>query len=525
MAKLDCLFLHVPGRLNDSPSFRRFPWIDFLPMELLGLADLIQRQDASTQIVHLGVERFENRTFSIVSYLEETSPPMAFLDLHWHQQSFDVIETARAIKSALPKLHLFLGGLTASFFHEEIMKNFDVIDGIIRGEAEIPVQELTSVLLQGKEDFFSIPNLTWRRKGRILVNPLSYVASMQDLNRISYTNFPLLKNYSAYIHRSVSPFYANGYSRKKNLWTSSMKTPVFQLPVGRGCPVQCTWCGGGIPNQQTISGRREVVFRGIEEVIQSIKDAFSYGYQTFHVSFDPYPQKPDYYLRLFERIREERLQGECCFESFGLPTLDFIKAFKETFPGPGTRIALSPDAGSGRVRKFHKGYPYSNRALLESLRQMEEQGIFVALFFTMGVPFETEEDIEQTLRLQKEIRRRFSNVQEIRTFTIEIEPGSPWHLDPETYAVKSSLRNFMDFYHTYSGERRSSSSLGYWIPGCFPEVHDEKGFEKALQKFQCRHLGSVHPLSRTLFVPFWGKRRYDLSPLVWRVRDWVERKG
>jgi len=70
------------------------------------------------------------------------------------------------------------------------VKSFDAVDGIIRGEAEIPTQELAGTLLQGKEDFFSIPNLTWRRKGRVLVNPLSYVASEQDLNGLTFTNFP-----------------------------------------------------------------------------------------------------------------------------------------------------------------------------------------------------------------------------------------------------------------------------------------------------------------------------------------------
>jgi radical SAM superfamily enzyme YgiQ (UPF0313 family) len=524
MTKLDCLFLHVSRRFSDSPSFHRFLWTNFLPMELLGVADLIQRQGVCAQIVHLGVERIADRNFSILSYLEEKRPPMIFLDLHWHHQSFGVIETAKEIKSAFPKIHLFLGGLTASFFHEEIVKSFDAVDGIIRGEAEIPTQELTGTLLQGKEDFFSIPNLTWRRKGRVLVNPLSYVASEQDLNGLTFTNFPLLKNYPTYVRHAALPFYTHGFSRRKNLWFSSMKTPVFQLPIGRGCPVQCTWCGGGIPNQQTISGRREVVFRGREEVIQSMKDALSHGYEAFHISFDPYPQNPDYYLRLFARIREERLGIDCCFESYGLPTLDFIKAFKETFPGPGSRVALSPDVGSGRVRKFHKGHAYSNRALLESLRQMEEHQVSCDLFFTVGVPFETEEDIDQTIRFQKEICRRFSNVKEVRTFTIEIEPGSPWHLDPETYGVKTSLRNFMDFYHYHSGAGDPVSSLGYWIPGCIPEVNDEKGFEKALQKITCRHLGLIHPSPRTLSAPFWEKWRYDLSQLAWKVRGWVGKK-
>ena len=229
------------------------------------------------------------------------------------------MEIAKKVKTAFPTLYVLLGGFTASFFHEEIMRNFDVVDGIIRGEAEIPIVGLANGLLQGKEDFFSVPNLTRRRKGRVLVNPLSYVASEQDLNNLSFTNIRLLKNYPTYIRYIGQPFYVKGVSKEKNFWMYSLKSPVYHLTVGRGCPVQCTWCSGNIPCQETITGRKEVTFRGVEEVLQSIKEAISYGYETFHICFDPYPRKPEYFLDLFSRIRQERIRMECFFESFGLP--------------------------------------------------------------------------------------------------------------------------------------------------------------------------------------------------------------
>jgi hypothetical protein len=83
----------------------------------------------------------------------------------------------------------------------------------------------------------------------------------------------------------------------------------------------------------------------------------------------------------------------------------------------------------------------------------------------------------------------------------------------------------MDFYHYHSGEKSPISSLGYWIPGCFPEVNDEKGFEKALQKIKCRHSCFIHPNTRKSSSPFWGRRLCDLSHLVWKVRDWVGKRA
>ena len=519
MERVDCLFLHIPKLMNYYRPIGQFIWINFLPMGLLGLADLLQRQNISTEIVHMGIEWIENHNFSVLDYIRGKNPRIVALDLHWHHQSFDVMEVAKKVKAVFPGIQVLLGGFTASFFHEEIMRNFDAVDGIIRGEAEVPILELATALLQRKGDLFSVPNLTWRRKGRILVNPLSYVASEQDLNRLSFTNFPLLKNYPIYIRYVGQPFYVKGVSKEKNFWMYSLKSPLYHLTVGRGCPVQCTWCSGNIPSQETITGRKEVTFRGVEEVLQSIKEAISYGYETFHICFDPYPQDPEYFLSLFARIREERVRMECFFESFGLPTTDFIKSFKETFPGPKSMIALSPDVGSDRVRRVHKGHSYRNQALMDCLDQLKGYGVFCDVFFTLGVPYENEKNLQQTIQLQRKIRDRYPNVRGIRTFTIEMEPGSPWHLDPEAFGVKTSLQNFMDFYHYHSGEENAFSSLGYWIPNYFKGVEDEMGFEETLQKVKCRHFCFIHPDARKSSSPFWGRRLCDLSSLFWKMKN------
>lgn len=524
MEKVDCLFLHVPKLNNYYRPIGSFLWINFLPMGLLGLADLLQRNNLSAKIVHLGVEWIEDPRFSIVDYIRQKSPRIVAFDLHWHHQSYDVLEVAKKVKQAFPSVYVLLGGFTASLFHEEILRNFDEVDGVIRGEAEIPLLELAQAILQGEKDLFSIPNLTWRRNGRILVNPLSYVASEEDLNRLSFTNFPLLQNYSTYIRYIGQPFYVKGVSREKNFWMYSLKSPIYHLTLGRGCPVQCTWCSGNIPSQKTITGRKKVTYRGVEEVLQSIREALSYGYETFHICFDPYPKKPDYFLELFSRIREEKIKMECFFESFGLPTYAFIRSFKETFPGPKSLIGLSPDVGSDRLRKVHKGNAYTNRELMECLDRLKDHEVFCDLFFTMGVPFEREGDLEQTIRLQKEIRSRYPNVKGIRTFTIEMEPGSPWHLDPETFGVKTSLWNFMDFYQYHSGQKNAFSSLGYWIPDYFEGVKDGKEFERRLSQLKCRQFCFIHPDARKSSSPFWGRKLCGLSNLFWKARGLIKKE-
>jgi hypothetical protein len=215
---------------------------------------------------------------------------------------------------------------------------------------------------------------------------------------------------------------------------------------------------------------------------------------------------------------------ECFFESFGLPTLDFIKSFKETFPGPKSLIALSPDVGSDRLRKIHKGHAYTNQTLMDCLDQLKRHGVFCDVFFTIGVAFEKAEDVRQTLELQKKIRACYSNVRGIRTFTIEMEPGSPWHLDPEAFGVETHLKNFVDYYRYHSGKENTFSSLGYWLPNYFPEAKNEMDFETRLQKVRCRHFCFIHPNARRSSTPFWGRRLCDLSSLLWKMKGLMGKK-
>ena len=161
---------------------------------------------------------------------------------------------------------------------------------------------------------------------------------------------------------------------------------------------------------------------------------------------------------------------------------------------------------------------------MECLDQLEKHQVFCDLFFTFGVPFEKEKDVYETIEFQKKIRNRYPNVRGIRTFTIEMEPGSPWHLDPETFGVKTSLQNFMDFYHYHSQKESPFSSLGYTIPDYFEEEKDERGFEKALQEMKCLHFCFIHPNARKSSTPFWGRKLCGLSSLFWRARGLGEKK-
>ncbi len=496
--ELDCLLIHTPKFDNWYKPLGDFIWINYLPIGIFALADYLVQHGYSSKIVHLGIEWIEDHDFNIIDFLGKTKPDVVALSLHWHQQAYDVIKIAEAIKTNYPDLLIVLGGFTASYYHREILEDFPMIDAIIRGEAEEPLLRLVEKVAKHERNLQEVPNLTWHKDDEIIENELSYIATEEDINRLRFTNLSLLKNYKTYVNYVGHPFiWKKGFSKEQNFNKLSNRSKTFPLAIGRGCPMSCTWCSGSAISQKFITKRTKPIYRSTEKIIDSIKEALEYGYETMYVVFDPFPDKQEFFIELFAKIKDQKLTCEMVFECHGLPTRPFIDAFHDTFPNKKSFLCISPETGSERLRKIHKHHFYSNTELLDCLSYLKELNVSTEIFFTYGIPDETLEILKETIKLKKYIKKNFKNVHCIRVLSIEIEPGAPWHLDPPKYGIINDRPRFRDFYLAHSSKyTQTFSSLGYFIPNYFPSsygVKDTKDFERALQKIKCKHFCFLSP--------------------------------
>jgi radical SAM superfamily enzyme YgiQ (UPF0313 family) len=512
---LDLLIIHVPKFSNFYRPFGEYMTVNLLPMGTPALGDLASQKGYKTRILHLGLEWIENQVFSPSVFMKDKEVKVVAIPLHFHQQSYDVMRIAKEIKRERPDTFILSGGFTASFFHREILSSFSQIDAIIRGDAEVPLIELLKALKE-ERSLEVIPNLTWRRDGEIRENPLTYVASEDDLDRSSDINLSLLHNKETYIHYIGMPFvWAKGLSKEENKKYFHLGLPIFPLNIGRGCLGRCTWCGGGAEAQQIINGRRGVVFRSPEGVSQTVAEAMELGYKMFSIAFDPGKEGERYYLELFPLLRKSRIRPRVYFESFSLPSETFLKDFSSTFNLDGSVIALSPESGEERVRHRNKTFTYTNEELMRAISLAEKMGVRIDIFFAMGIPGEGCSDLSKSAALSKEIKRRFKNVGRIWSSPISLEPASPWHLHPEEFGIVSLKHSFSDFYHRSSPE---GGGIGYYIPDYMGDGKelDEQGFEMLLKEAKCQDFCSLHPNPVKASRPFWG--RLFCRYMSWRVR-------
>ena len=517
------MLVHAPKFDNWYKPLGDFIWINYLPMGMFALADNLVEHGYSSQIVHLGIEWIEDHAFDLVEYVGQNHPDVVALSLHWHYQAYDVIKIAEAIKARYPNLFVCAGGFTASYYHKEILEDFPSVDAIIRGDAEEPLLKLVERVAKNDLDLQKVPNLTWRTDGRIIENKGFYCATETDLNALRFTNLALLKNHETYVNYFGHPFmWKKSFSKEQNFHQLSIGSKTFPLAVGRGCPMTCTWCSGSTLSQRFITKRTTPIYRSMEKILESINEALAYGYETMYVVFDPYPARQDFFIDLFAKIRENKISCEMVFECHGLPTKAFIDAFHDTFPHKESFLCISPETGSERLREIHKHTFYSNEELLDCLQYLKELGVSVEVFFTYGIPGETPDDLRQTIKLKKFIKKNFKNVHCIRVLSIEMEPGSPWHMDPQKYGIVHDRQRFKDFYQAHSSKyNQTYSSLGYFIPNYFRRtngVTNIEAFEKALQKIKCRHFCFLSPNARRSGPAWTGRVFCNVLSLMDRLK-------
>jgi len=515
MQTLDCLIIHTPKFNNYYKPVGQFMWVNYMPLGLLGIADYLNRNSIKCRVLHQGVERMNDKSWQIENHLESVDSSVFALSLHWHYQAYDVIESCWKIRKIRPNTPIVLGGSTASYFHDEIVGNYDCVDAVIRGDGEIPLLELVRKIKEGERNLSSIPNLTWRNSdGRVVCNGVRYCADEKLLNDLRFANMELLSNYRTYIDYVSLPFIVvKGIPKKLNFKMFTARCKLFPLCVGRGCAFDCTWCGGSFTSQKEhISSRKKVAWRGYDAVIADIKQALAYGYQAMYTVFDSTPNDQSYFVGLFRRIRNEGLTQRLGWmhEATGVTTREFVDEFAKTFSPDFRVIALSPETGNEEVRKRNKGHFCSNLEYLEMLDYITSKKINVEVFFTYGIPGENEELLEDTYRMRNEIVKRYGRRNCLRALSIELEPGAPWHIDPEKYGIVTSRRTFADFLNVHAQERAGTyTDLGYYIPDYFKERLDpedpEGDFAERLQKLKCKHFCFIHPDGRKTSSPFWGR--------------------
>jgi B12-binding domain/radical SAM domain protein len=458
MSGTDLVLLHPPSVLK----FRELPLFygpvsdvvpsssifEIYPIGFLTISDYLNRHGLSVRIVNIALKMLRDRTFDPEHFLARLGTPLAFgIDLHWLLHVDGSLSLAELVKKHHPDTPVILGGLSATYYRDEIMRDFPFVDFIVRGDStEEPLRLLLEAIKTGT-GFESVPNLVWRNKnGQVTENALSF--SPKDLDYIDF-------NYPHFMKMAIKYLDPSGYIPFR-YWLSYPVTAVFSV---RGCNHNCGTCGGSISAFNRVCKRRRPCFRSPELVAEDIRRIAEMTGAPVIVLGDLLQAGREYGERFLTAMKRNRIRNEVCIEFFSPPPADFLKRVADTLST--FNIEISPESHDVNVRRTF-GKNYDNAALEGMIETLLSVGCKrVDLFFMVGLPNQTYESVMDTVKYCGELMARYGGngtsgrvLPLIAPLAPFIDPGSAIFEDPGKYGYR--------FFYRTLREHRQAMLMPSW---------------------------------------------------------------
>jgi hopanoid biosynthesis associated radical SAM protein HpnJ len=316
--------------------------------------------------------------------------------LHTSTPSFPYdVKVAEALKEANPKLKLGFVGAHVAVQPEESLKASTAIDFVGRAEFDFTIKEVA----EGRP-FDQIDGLSYRANGAVVHNRER--AILHDMDQLPFV-------VEVYKRDLVIEDYFIGY----------LQHPYLSIYTGRGCKSRCTFCLW----PQTIGGHKYRT-RSAEHVVEEMRRAKEYFPQVKEFFFDDDTFTDD------PKRAEEIARG--------LGELGITWSCNAKANVPYETLEVLKDNG---LRLFVVGYESGNSRILVNIkkgvrvdraRQFTEDchklGIQIHGTFVVGLPGETQETIEETIRF----------AQEMNPHTIQVSLAATY---PGTYLYTQALEN------------------------------------------------------------------------------------
>jgi len=128
----DVIFLHAPsiydfrkdtilfGPINDViPSSSVF---EMYPIGITSIAEHLEKSGLNVQIINMAYRMLKSPAYDPEKEIKKRHPRVWAIDLHWLPHVHGALALAALIKKHHPDVPVLMGGLSSSYFHEELIK-------------------------------------------------------------------------------------------------------------------------------------------------------------------------------------------------------------------------------------------------------------------------------------------------------------------------------------------------------------------------------------------------------------------
>ena len=439
MSKPDLILLHAPsvydfretsimyGPVSDLvPSS---PIFEMYPLGFTTIGEYLERHGLHVKVSNLALLMLTKPKFDVEKAIAGMDPAIFGIDLHWAPHAHGSIEIARICKKYHPETPVVFGGLSASYFHEELIE-YDCVDYVLRGDStEDPFTQLVYAVKR-KGSVADIPNLTYRdASGAVVVNPFSCVPPEFDHVKLDYS-FSMRSVIRSADMSSSLPFKG---------WLSY---PVSASLTCRGCTRNCATCGGSATAFREHFGRDRVAFRDPDLLVRDIAHIAKHIPGPVFVLNDFRQAGDDYVKQFITGLRKIDFKNPIGFEFFTPPSEDFYALLDENLNDYS--VEVSAESHDDDVRAAF-GKPYTWEQLSESIEHAFAHNCQrFDLYFMTGIPTQTAASVLGTAPAVEELYARIGNNPKLLPFIGPmapfLDPGSRVFENPEEFGYTLRAR-------------------------------------------------------------------------------------
>ncbi|OQY48099.1 MAG: hypothetical protein B6247_25600 [Candidatus Parabeggiatoa sp. nov. 2] len=289
-------------------------------------------------------------------------------------EALEVAAMAKRLYSSVP---IVMGGTHATLEAKSILRDNSFVDFIVCHEGEIALEQLVRSL-RGELTIESIDGLCFRAKDKSVVeNPSRKLISDLDILPIPDRKFIDMEHYKQYNHRLFNFF------RKK---------PIATVMTSRGCPYKCVFCcTKNMWKRQYRPSRLEKVFKEIEILVSE------YGVREICILDDQFIMKKERIYEFCDYFINRKL--DIVFSNVagisGWLADDDILLHRMRRAG-FYKITVPIETGNAETIKFIRK-PIDLEKVGKLVTKANKLGYWTGAFFIIGFPYETREQIMETI--------------------------------------------------------------------------------------------------------------------------------
>jgi len=286
----------------------------------------------------------------------------------------------RKVKIKFPKTPIIFGGIHPTLVPELVLEE-KCIDFVCVGEGEKPLLELLQAIKQGEKEF-NIPNIWYKKKGKIVKNPLRPL--LEDLDKLPHIDKELFRGYLPDHYFTHSYFFTS-----------------------RGCPFNCTFCGNEAM-RKIFHGlgryvRRMSPERTIEELVLIKK---KYGAKYILFEDDVFAIDVDWLKKFIPLYKKKVGLPFTCFGHTQCLSSEIVRLLKK---GGCNLLWFGVQSANEKIRREVLNRYETNEQIRKAAKFCHQAGIKFMIDQILNIPYDTHEAIKEAISLYNEIRPEMVN--------------------------------------------------------------------------------------------------------------------